>query len=149
MPIVIMTGQGILMTGGILLAIYTLFLGPCLISCCAKKESIAYESNTKAKYRSLAFAIAELYWLRMLHQVMQIFLHNSPTLWCDNLGALALASNPVYHARTKNIEVDYHFIHDKWSTRMSLLDICLPLIKLQTSSPRVSPPTSSFFSYIS
>jgi hypothetical protein len=36
-----------------------------------------------------------------------------PQLWCDNLGAIALASNPIYHARTKHIKVDYHFIREK------------------------------------
>ncbi len=42
-----------------------------------------------------------------------VFLSTPPTLWCDNLGAMALASNLVYHARTKHIEVDYHFIREK------------------------------------
>ncbi len=29
------------------------------------------------------------------------------------MGAIALASNPIYHARTKHVEVDYHFIREK------------------------------------
>ncbi len=42
-----------------------------------------------------------------------VFLPDPPFLWCDNLSSLALASNPVFHARTKHIEVDYHFIREK------------------------------------
>jgi hypothetical protein len=49
----------------------------------------------------------------MLFKELGLFLYAPPTLWCDNLGAIALASNPVYHARTKHIEVDYHFIREK------------------------------------
>ena len=33
--------------------------------------------------------------------------------WCDNMGASALASNFVYHARTKHIELNDHFVRDK------------------------------------
>jgi hypothetical protein len=61
----------------------------------------------------MALATAELFWLRMLLQELHIPLHSPPTLWCDNAGALALASNPVSHARTKHIEVDVHFIREK------------------------------------
>ena len=36
-----------------------------------------------------------------------------PLLWCDNQSVAALAANPVSHARSKHVELDLHFIHDK------------------------------------
>ena len=39
---------------------------------------------------------------------------NKPmSLYCDNLSAIKLAKNPVFHARTKHIEVHYHYIREK------------------------------------
>jgi hypothetical protein len=92
---------------------YALFLGPCLVSWCAKKQPVVSKSSTEAKYRSLTFATVELCWLHILFQELDLYLHSPPTLWCDNLGILALASNPVNHACTKHIEVVNHFIREK------------------------------------
>jgi hypothetical protein len=106
---------------------YAIFLGPCLISWSAKKQPVVSKSSTEAEYRSMAFATAELYWLRMLLQELQLPLKFPPVLWCDNIGALSLASNPIFHARTKHVEVNYHFIREKIA-RKDLITRYLPTL---------------------
>ena len=45
------------------------------------------------------------------------FEQKNPTIVCeDNQGAIALATNPRYHARTKHVDVRYHFIREKITT---------------------------------
>jgi len=61
----------------------------------------------------MSLATADLYWLCMLFRELLLSLPSPPTIWCDNSGVLALATNPVSHARTKHIEVDVHFIREK------------------------------------
>ena len=92
---------------------FAVFLGPNMISWCAKKQSIVSRSSIEVEYRALAITTAKVYWLRMLFCEIQFALTCAPAIWCDNISALTLASNPVYHARTKHIEIDYHFVRKK------------------------------------
>jgi hypothetical protein len=43
-------------------------------------------------------------------------------LWCDNIWAKYLLANPVFHSRTKHIEVDYHFVRDRVSRKLLEID---------------------------
>ena len=49
----------------------------------------------------------------MLLKNFGVFLTNPPIMWCDNFSTLAIASNLVFHARIKHIEVDYHFVRER------------------------------------
>jgi hypothetical protein len=61
----------------------------------------------------MAATTCELTWLRYLLNDLQVQ-HNQPaTLFCDNQAALYIAANPVYHERTKHIELDCHTVREK------------------------------------
>ncbi|XP_028090289.1 uncharacterized protein LOC114290545 [Camellia sinensis] len=92
---------------------FCVFLGPNLISWSAKKQPTVSRSSTEAEYRSMASTTAELVWLQQLLKDLCISSSSPPVLWCDNISAMALASNPVFHSRLKHIEVDCHFIRDR------------------------------------
>uniref|UniRef100_A0A2N9J149 Reverse transcriptase Ty1/copia-type domain-containing protein n=1 Tax=Fagus sylvatica TaxID=28930 RepID=A0A2N9J149_FAGSY len=92
---------------------FLIYLGSNAITWSAKKQPTVSRSSTESKYRALAFASAELCWIRTLLKDLGIFISDTPILWCDNVLALAIASNPVFHARTKHIEVDFHFVRER------------------------------------
>jgi len=58
---------------------FGIFLGPCLVSWCAKKQSVVARSSMEAEYRAIAIATTEVYWLRMLLKELRIPLLSPPT----------------------------------------------------------------------
>jgi hypothetical protein len=54
-----------------------------------------------------------LIWVEAILRELGVKLREKPRLWCDNLGATFLSANPVFHARTKHIENDYHFVRER------------------------------------
>ncbi|KAM1936629.1 hypothetical protein ACFX15_013875 [Malus domestica] len=91
---------------------YCVFLGPNLISWSAKKQSTVARSSTEVEYRSLAHTAAEITWVCKILKDLHFPLPQLLTLGCDNLSAISLASNPIFHARTKRVELDYHYIRE-------------------------------------
>jgi hypothetical protein len=66
----------------------------------------------EAEYKALSNIAAELSWILSLCAKLGLHLSTAPTLWCDNIGATYLSSNAVYHARTKHVEIDFHFVRE-------------------------------------
>ncbi|XP_020689440.1 uncharacterized protein LOC110104604 [Dendrobium catenatum] len=91
------------------------FLGPNLISWSVKKQITVAKSSTEAEYRSLSAATSDVIWLRRLASELHLPQQQPTPIYCDNQSAIAIAKNPVFHARTKHIEIDYHFIREHLS----------------------------------
>jgi histone deacetylase 1/2 len=89
------------------------FLGETLVSWSSRKQKVVSRSSTESEYRALADLAAEIAWTQSLLAELKLPLLRKPILWCDNLSAKALASNPVMHARSKHIEIDVHYIRDQ------------------------------------
>ncbi|KAE8721524.1 hypothetical protein F3Y22_tig00015825pilonHSYRG00003 [Hibiscus syriacus] len=88
-------------------------LGNSLVSWKSKKQNVIARSSAEAEYRSMATTTAGLTWLNGLANELGLERRYPVRLHCDNKVALQIAANPVYHERTKHIEIDCHFVREK------------------------------------
>lgn len=104
------------------------------ISWQSKKQLTVSRSSTESEYRALSDGVQEAVWLSRLLQELQVLpslptpvchsnedisltLPNSIQLHCDNQSAIKLARNPVFHARSKHIEIHHHFVRESLRQR--------------------------------
>ncbi|KAI3750451.1 hypothetical protein L2E82_21088 [Cichorium intybus] len=92
---------------------YCVFLGQNLISWSSKRQGTISRSSAEAEYRGVANAVAETSWLRNLLRELYYPPLSATLVYCDNVSAVYLSTNPIQHQRTKHIEIDIHFVRDK------------------------------------
>jgi histone deacetylase 1/2 len=107
---------------------YLVFFSQTLISGKSSKQRTVACSSTKIEYKTLADRITEVIWLQNLLIDLQIPFTSAPTIWCDNLSATYLSTNPIFHAPTKHVEVDYYFVRDRIAKKE--IQICLSLLRI-------------------
>ena len=109
-----------------LISAYIVLLAGGTISWRAKKQSTVASSSIEAEYMAVLEATKESIWVqRLLSELEQTTIGNANIIFEDNQGAIALAYNPEYHASTKHIDIQYHFIRDCVENGKVKLDYCL------------------------
>ena len=73
------------------------------ISWCGKKPPTIVLSEVK--YRGVVVMTCEAIWLKRLLKDLRVEVSDPTTMYCDNLNNIQLAKHPIFHARTKHIEV--------------------------------------------
>jgi len=92
---------------------FAVYYGPNLISWSSRKQKVVARSSTEAEYRAIAFAASEVSWITSLVKELRLPCPRPPVIFCDNISAIYLTANPVFHQRSKHIEIDYHFVREK------------------------------------
>ncbi|GKB77419.1 hypothetical protein Tco_0944314 [Tanacetum coccineum] len=87
------------------------FMGCCLTSWFAKKQTALAISTTKAEYVSAGKACQQALWMKQALIDYGIRFDDVPIMW-DNKSVIDLSKNPVQHSRTKYIEIRHHFLRD-------------------------------------
>ena len=77
-----------------------------------KKQPSVTLSTTEAEYYALGIACQEGVWLKQLCQEIFMTLDKSIHIFSDNTRAIALSENPIFHSRSKHIDIRWHFIRD-------------------------------------
>lgn len=84
----------------------------------AKKQPTISLSSAKAEYRALRKVAVEISWLKRRLGDLSLFVCYPILVFCDSQATIHIAKNVVFHERTKHIDVDCHFIHDRLSTSL-------------------------------
>lgn len=92
---------------------FCVFLGDSLVSWKSKKQPTVSRSSAEAEYRALAYTSCKIVWLNYLLKDFNVHQEKPATLYCDSQSTIHLTKNPIFHERTKHVELDCHFVREK------------------------------------
>ncbi|KAL0314769.1 UNVERIFIED_CONTAM: Retrovirus-related Pol polyprotein from transposon RE2 [Sesamum angustifolium] len=95
---------------------YCVFLGGSLVSWKTKKQATVSRSSAEAEYRSMASTVCELLWISYILGDFGITVVSPIPFHCDNKAAIHITENPVFHERTKHLDIDCHIVRDRFKS---------------------------------
>ncbi|GJU66865.1 retrovirus-related pol polyprotein from transposon TNT 1-94 [Tanacetum coccineum] len=96
---------------------YAFYFGDTAFTWASKKQPIVTLSTCKAEYVAASWCACHAIWLRNLLGELQSQQHDATEIRIDNKSAIKLARNPMYHERSKHIDVCFHFIRERVKNR--------------------------------
>ncbi|GJW63698.1 putative reverse transcriptase, RNA-dependent DNA polymerase [Tanacetum coccineum] len=113
------------------------FLGKRLISWQCKKQTIVANSTTEAEYVAAANCCGQVLWIQ--NQMLDYgFNFMNTKIYIDNESTICIVKNPVFHSKTKHIEIRHHFIRDSYEKKL------IQVIKIHTDQNVADLLTKAF-----
>ncbi|GJW19214.1 putative RNA-directed DNA polymerase [Tanacetum coccineum] len=92
---------------------FCISLNGSLVSWKSKKQNTLSKSSAEAEYRAMASVTSEIVWILKILKDLNWEQFMPVTMYCDSQAAIKIAANPVFHERTKHLEIDLHFVREK------------------------------------
>ena len=103
---------------------YMFHMGSVIISWASKKQPIVAQSIVEVEYIAENVVVCQAIWLRRILTDLNERQEDGTTIYCDNISSIALSKNPVFHGRSKHIEIRYHFIRELMENGDMKIEFC-------------------------
>ncbi|KAK9669245.1 hypothetical protein RND81_13G119000 [Saponaria officinalis] len=119
---------------------YVFQLGSKAISWSSKKQATVALSSAEAEYVAATSAACEAIWLRRILSDLQQDPTDSTTILFDNMSAIAMTKNQVFHSSSKHIEIRHHFIRELVESQEIKIQFCKTGEQLTDIFTKALPP---------
>jgi len=92
---------------------YSFSLGTGLVSWSSKKQPTVATSSTEAEYVASCHGAKEAIWLHALLKLLSFAQSSATTVYCDNVSSNFLTRDPSFHAHTKHIDIQHHYVRER------------------------------------
>jgi len=99
-------------------------LGTGAVSWASKKQPIVTLSSTEAEFVAATACACQAIWLKRILKELHFKQKGATTIYCDNNSTIKLSKNPVFHGRSKHIDVKKYFMRDLCKNGMIQLKYC-------------------------